>query len=119
MRRFLTINPGTHQDGLAKEQQEESDLMKKDEHELSTLKETDGQKEEFDHVDNKDKDEEGVEGEEKVVKAKYVRLPRVRKPTGDVLEELMKMDIGSDKVKTFKNVNENEIEKQLLSCLNK
>lgn len=98
MKGFITIDPGVTASIEQSEVQEEEMLMKKDAEEMANMEEE--KPEEFDKVEETPA-EEGAEAEaQAVVKFVTKRLPRVQKPIGDVMREIMMKDIGEENVIT-------------------
>jgi len=104
----LTINPGVFQTLKAQELDEEKLLQQQDEQEILELQsrnKMDVHKEAWDEVMEKkeeENDEEAQDQKKDQVVVEQERLPRVSKPVGDVLEVIMKLDIGEKQVETLK-----------------
>lgn len=124
MKRSLTVNQGIFKDKVQDEAREEEDAQKLDEVERQEeirRKQGDQSNAHWDQV--QDKPEEGAEDEENkpevVRQVEHQRLPRVKKPVGDVLEELMKHEIGEQNVDTLHTVSIKDIEKNITDCLSR
>jgi len=105
----LTINPGIFQKQKAQELEEEKLLQQQDELEILELQsrnKMDVHKEAWDEVVEKkeddNNDDDAQEQKKDQVEVEQERLPRVGKPVGDVLEVIMKLDIGEKQVETLK-----------------
>jgi hypothetical protein len=104
---FITIDPGVTVDLEKTEITDEELLMTRDAEEMANLK--DEKPEEFDKVEETPA-EEGAEADTQVVKKLVTkRLPRVAKPIGDVMREIMIKDIGEENVITKQSYNQDEI----------
>lgn len=123
MKRSITINPGVLNDLIEKETTEENELRLTDEVELVELQQknkSDDHKEAWDEVVEKKEEENEEEEKERVVEqVENERLPRVAKPVGDVLTDLLKLDIGEDNVFTLLNLDLKEVEQLIMSCISR
>jgi len=124
LKKNITINRGIFRELIEDESKEEEEAQRLDEIErIEELKRNKGDtnKEAWDEVP--EKQEEGGDDEDKeqqaVKQVEVERLPRVKKPVGDVLEDILKMEIGAKNVETLQGVNAKELETQLLDCLSK
>ena len=108
MKGFITIDPGTITAGLQQSEiKDEEQLMKKDEEEMANIEED--KLEDFDKVEMAPA-EDGAEAEATaVIKIVAKRLPRVAKPIGDVMRDIMNKDIGEENVISKQAYNHDEI----------
>jgi len=122
LKKVVTINPGIFQEQLSRELAEELELQEQDRLELLELQsrnKLDVHKEAWDEVAEKkaDENEEEVQEKKEEVTVELERLPRVSKPVGDVLDVIMKLDLGERQVELLKWINFKEIERILAECI--
>lgn len=120
MKKCITFKSGIDDAKFEEEAKEEEEESKKDEldrqNEFLHMK-NEANDEKWDEV--QEKQEEGDEEEvkqEKVNAGPVERLPRVNKPVGDILEDLMLLEIGESNVEALNNVDLEELDKLLQSC---
>lgn len=117
LKKCITINPGVFQDKVDAEAAEELELQKIDEAEIRDLQsknKADDHKEAWDEVPEVKQEQGENEDEEHKQKAEVQveieRLPRVHKPVGDVLEDLMRLDLGPQNVLTKTQLDLKELD---------